>query len=75
MLKDPISGMPVVVVESVMLEKIIPKGIIDNLNNILGGDKENILSKEEQEYLPKFRLIPFTSLGKQNRIIIRVSCR
>ncbi len=75
MLKDPISGMPVIVAESKILEKIIPKGIIDNLNNILGGDKENILSKEEQEYLPKFRLIPFTSLGKQNRIIIRVSCR
>ncbi len=69
MLKDPISGMPVVVAESVMLEKIIPKGIIDNLNKILGGDKQDILNKEEQEYLPKFRLIPFTSLGKQNRVI------
>ena len=69
MLKDPISGMPVVVAESVKLEKIIPKGIIDNLNKILGGDKQDILTKEEQEYLPKFRLIPFTSLGKQNRVI------
>lgn len=75
MLKDPISGMPVIVVESVMLEKIIPKGIINNLNKILGGGKEIILNEEEQKYLPKFRLIPFTSLGKQNRFITRICCR
>lgn len=75
MLKDPISGMPVIVVEKGKLEKIIPSGIIDNLNSILGGGKENVLTEEEQEYLPKFRVIPFTSLGKQNRFVIRFCCR
>lgn len=75
LLKDPISGMPVIVVESVMLEKIIPKGIINNLNKILGGGKETTLSEEEQEYLPKFRVIPFTSLGKENRFITWICCR
>lgn len=75
LLKDPISGIPVIVVESVMLEKIIPKGIINNLNKILGGGKETILNEEEQEYLPKFRLIPFTSLGKENRFTTWVCCR
>lgn len=73
LLKDPISGMPVIVVEKGMLENIIPKGIIDNLNTILGGGIENILTEEEKEYMPKFRVIPFSSLGKQNRIIIGVS--
>lgn len=75
LLKDPISGMPVIVVEKGKLENIIPKGIIDNLNTILGGGEENTLNEEEREYLPKFRVIPFSSLGKQNRIIIRICCR
>lgn len=75
MLKDPISGTPVIVVEKQKLEKIIPITIINNLNSMLGGGKESELTKEEQEYLPKFRVIPFTSLGKQNRIITRISCR
>lgn len=75
MLKDPISGIPVIVVEKQKLEKVIPVAIIDNLNSMLGGGKENELTQEEKEYLPKFRVIPFTSLGKQNRVITRISCR
>lgn len=75
MLKDPISGMPVIVVEKSKLEEIIPNGIIDNLNTILGGGNEATLTEEEKEYMPKFRLIPFSSLGKQNRTIIRIYCR
>lgn len=75
MLKDPISGMPVIVVEKGKLEGVIPSGIIDNLSFILEGGKECILTQEEEEYLPKFRVIPFSSLGKQNRITIRVCCR
>jgi len=75
LLKDPISRMPVAVVEKSIVEQIIPRGIIDNFNKILGGGKEIILKEEEQEYLSKFRLIPFSSLGKQNRIITWFSSR
>lgn len=75
LLKDPISGMPVTVVEKSKLEDIIPKGIINNLNTILGGGEETALTEEEKEYMPKFRVIPFSSLGKQNRSIIRIYCR
>lgn len=74
MLKDPISGMPVIVVEKGKLEDIIPKKIIDNLHSILEGGKDNVLT-EEKEYLPKFRVIPFSSLGKQNRFVIGIYCR
>lgn len=74
MLKDPISGMPVIVVEKGKLEQIIPKGIIDNLNTILGGGDQMLLNEEEKDYLPKFRVIPFSSLGKQNRFITRLCC-
>ena len=75
LLKDPISGMPVIVVEKSQLETIIPKGIINNLNTILGGGEEINLTEEEKEYMPKFRVIPFSSLGKQNRFITRICCK
>lgn len=75
LLKDPISGMPVIVVEKSKLEAIIPKAIVNNLNTILGGGKESKLTEEEKEYMPKFRVIPFSSLGKQNRFVTRISCR
>ena len=75
LLKDPISGIPVIVVEKSKLEDIIPKGIINNLNTILGGGEETTLAEEEKEYMPKFRVIPFSSLGKQNRFITWIYCR
>lgn len=75
LLKDPISSMPVIVVEKIKLEDIIPSGIINNLNTILRGGEENTLTEEEREYMPKFRVIPFSSLGKQNRLITWVYCR
>lgn len=75
LLKDPISRMPVIVVEKSKLEAIIPKGIVDNLNTILGGGEESKLTEEEKEYMPKFRVIPFSSLGKQNRFVTWISCR
>ncbi len=75
LLKDPISGMPVAVVEKQELKQIIPIEIIENLNSILNGLDEDIKSEEAKKYLHKFRVIPFSSLGKQNRIIIRICCR
>ena len=62
--------MPVIVVEKSKLEDIIPKGIINNLNTILGGGEETDLTEEEKEYMPKFRVIPFSSLGKQNGLLL-----
>ena len=75
LLKEPISGMPVIVVEKQELEDIIPRKIIENLSTILTGENTDTILEEAKEYLPKFRIIPFSSLGKQNRIIIRIYCR
>ncbi|MBO5478516.1 MAG: sigma-E processing peptidase SpoIIGA [Clostridia bacterium] len=75
LLKDPISGMPVVVVEALELEEIIPKEIILHLNEILEGKDTDILMKLPIEYMSKFRIIPFSSLGKQNRNVIRFYIR
>ena len=70
LLKDPISSMPVIVVEAVELEEIIPNQIIVHLNEILEGKDTDILANLQQEYMSKFRIIPFSSLGKQNGILL-----
>lgn len=75
LLKEPISGMPVIVVEKQELENIIPRKIIENLNTILTGGNTDEIIEEAKEYLPKFRVVPFSSLGKQNRSIIGIYCR
>lgn len=67
LLKDPITGASVIVVERAKLEEIIEKEILDNLQNILAGNYKGL---DKEEYISKFRLIPFSSLGKQNGMLI-----
>lgn len=73
LLKEPISGYPVIVVEKYELVSILPKNILDNLKEILKG---NYLSKDEDDeleyYVSKFRVIPFSSLGKQNGMLLGI---
>ena len=67
-LKDPITGVPVVVVTKEALREIIPDNILDNIEKVMGGEW-----KEEEEninYRPRFRIIPFTSIGKQNGMLL-----
>ena len=71
MLKDPITAMPVIVVEKDILYGILPNKILNNLNQIIGGDVSQEFYEEENiEYMSKFRVIPFTSLGKENGMIL-----
>lgn len=70
LLKDPISGMPVMVIESVELEEMLPKEITRHIDEILEGKKIDILSEIPNEYKLKFRVIPFSSLGKQNGMLL-----
>ena len=70
LLKDPISGMPVIVVEAVELEEMLPKELLLHIGEILEGKKSDILSCMPTEYQLKFRMIPFSSLGKQNGLLL-----
>ena len=73
MLKDPITQTPVIVVEKEKLYGILPSGLLDHLENMIGGEGENILSSsEEEEYLYKLRMIPFHSIGKQNGLMLGI---
>lgn len=69
MLKDAISGDAVIVIERNKLKKIVPEEILDNVDKILGGDLESI---EDLEYRKKLRFIPFTSVGKQNGMLLGI---
>lgn len=71
LLKDPISGMPVVVVEKSKLYSILPTKILDNIDKLIGGEGESLLDQiEEKEILTRFRMIPFSSVGKQNGLML-----
>lgn len=70
--KEPITNTPVVIVESSLLYNIIPKEILNNLENILGGDLSKISEEIQKEYLAKLRCIPFSSLGKQNGMLLGI---
>lgn len=66
-LKDPISKTPVIVVEKKILEGVIEEKLLNNLNKIIKG--ENV---ELGNSAAKIRLIPFSSLGKQNGMLIGI---
>ncbi len=71
MLKDPITRMPVIVVEKDILQNILPDIILNHLNQIIGGDvPKEVYEDENLEYITKFRVIPFSSLGKTNGMLL-----
>lgn len=72
MLKDPITGKPVIVVEKSILYEILPKELLDNLEKILGGDLKNISEDIKDKYVKKLKFIPFSSLGRQNGMLIGI---
>lgn len=71
MLKDPISSTPVVLIEKSKLYEILPSELIENAKDMIGGDfKSNELI--DKEYLTRLRIIPFTSVGKQNGMMMGI---
>lgn len=68
LLREPITKTPVIVVEAIELEEILPITFIKNLSNILVGN----IPEELLEYMPKLKVIPFTSLGKENGMLVGI---
>ncbi len=69
MLKDPITGEAVMLIEKEKLYGLIPRSILDNVENILGGEFEE---EQQFKYRTKLRIIPFTSVGKQNGMMLGI---
>ena len=72
LLKEPITNTPVIVLEHTLLYECIPREILDNLEKILGGDLTKIPDDIRNEYIPRLKLIPFASLGKQNGMLVGI---
>lgn len=70
LLKDPITGMPVIIVEKEEIRSLLPVEILENLNKIINGEIENI--KNIEQFINRFRVIPFNSLGKQNGLLLGI---
>ena len=71
-LKEPITNTPVIVVEHTLLYDCMPKEILNHLENILGGDFSEIPDKVREEYILRLKVIPFSSLGKQNGMLLGI---
>ena len=72
MLKEPISGIPVIVVERTSLYELIPKEILNHTEEILGGDFRKVPEEIKNKYISKLKMIPFSSLGKQNGMLLGI---
>jgi stage II sporulation protein GA (sporulation sigma-E factor processing peptidase) len=72
LVKEPITNIPVIIVESSLMYEILPKEIINNLEQILGGDFRNIPEEIQNQYVAKLRWIPFKSLGKENGMLLGI---
>ena len=75
LLKEPITNTPVIILEHTLLYQCVPKEILNNLNNILGGELSKISEKIKQEYMSKLKFIPFSSLGKQNGMLVGIKAQ
>ena len=64
-LKEPITQVPVIVIEKNVLIGCIPEHILNNIDNIILGNYIDL-----EDYESKIRIIPFTSLGKENGILL-----
>lgn len=72
LVREPITNNPVIITESSLLRDVIPKEILDNLENILCGNLEKIPQQIQDEYISKLRCIPYSSLGKENGMLVGI---
>ena len=73
LLKEPITGIPVIVTEHTALYSVLPTEILNNTEKILGGDTDELVKNNElSKIISRFRMIPFSSLGKQNGLLLGI---
>jgi len=68
MLKDPISQKPVIVATKRSLKNVIPQEILEDIKNILGGDRIGDIKPFEN----RIKVIPFKSLGNEHGMLIGI---
>jgi stage II sporulation protein GA (sporulation sigma-E factor processing peptidase) len=70
-LKDPLTNIPVMVVEFKALEELLPIEIKSIFENSREDDLNCITTTiSKSKWFSRFRLIPFSSLGKENGMLL-----
>jgi len=69
-LSEPISGKPVIVIELDAIEGIFPDEFAMAMR--AGHDAQSLLMSASEEFQLRLRLIPYSSIGRQNGMIIGV---
>lgn len=70
-LHDPLTNMPVIVVEYRAIKEILPQEIREIFETSKDDDLESVTSiVANSRWISRFRLIPFSSLGKDNGMLI-----
>lgn len=71
-LHDPITRTPVVVVEYAALRPLFPAALQTEIEQMAQGDFHNIASvlMHQHEWSSRLRLIPYSSLGNQNGLLL-----
>ena len=59
-------------IEHTLLYECIPKELLNNLEKVIGGDFEGIPKEIKEQYISKLKLIPYSSLGKQNGLLLGI---
>jgi len=70
-LKDPITGVPVIVVEKDALLGVVSQEIINNVDKIINGEIGDEI--DMGKYASKIRFIPFASIGRKNGLLLGIS--
>lgn len=68
LVKDPISNMPVIILEKEQMQNLINAKLLDYIEQILGGDEIT----QTDEDLTKIRVVPFMSIGKENGMLVGI---
>ena len=51
---------------------ILPKELLDNIEEIINGKTIDFNNKEDEKYLSKMKIIPFSSIGKTNGMMLGI---
>jgi len=70
-LKEPITGNPVIVIEKDILKGFVKNEILDNLERIINGQINEEI--DISDYISRIKLIPFSSLGRRNGLLLGIS--
>ena len=72
LVKEPITNIPVIIVERSLLYEILPKEILNNLGEILEGNFNSVSEEIQNQYVSKMRWLPYKSLGKENGMLLGI---